>query len=95
MDFESDFEVPYSDDASRLAKQERSSMKRKLPKRSGIAALVLLAGALGVLAWRPAASGAAGIRLGTVSPSYPKHTGTLPAENPSPVRGRRFSNPAD
>ena len=45
MDFESDFEVPYSDDASRLAKQERSSMKRKLPKRSGIAALVLLAGA--------------------------------------------------
>ena len=50
MDFESDFEVPYSDDASRLAKQERLSMKRKLPKWSGVAALVLLAGALGVLA---------------------------------------------
>lgn len=27
-------------------------MKRKLPKWSGVAALVLLAGALGVLAWQ-------------------------------------------
>lgn len=59
-------------------------MKRKLPKRSGIAALVLLAGALGVLAWQgsrhlTAVSGNTPARLAAVSETV-TDTGTLPAE---------------
>ena len=63
-------------------------MKRKLPKRSGIAALVLLAGALGVLAWQgsrhlTAASGNTPARLAAVSETV-TDTGTLPAEESQP-----------
>lgn len=63
-------------------------MKRKLPKRSGVAALVLLAGALGVLAWQgsrhlTAASGNTPARLAAVSETV-TDTGTLPAEESQP-----------
>lgn len=63
-------------------------MKRKLPKRSGIAALVLLAGALGVLAWQgsrhlTAVSGNTPARLAAVSETV-TDTGTLPAEESQP-----------
>ena len=59
-------------------------MKRKLPKWSGVAALVLLAGALGVLAWQgsrhlTAASGNTPAVSETVT-----DIGTLPAEESQP-----------
>lgn len=63
-------------------------MKRKLPKWSGVAALVLLAGALGVLAWQgsrhlTAASGNTPARLAAVSETV-TDIGTLPAEESQP-----------
>lgn len=63
-------------------------MKRKLPKWSGVAALVLLAGALGVLAWQgsrhlTAVSGNTPARLAAVSETV-TDTGTLPAEESQP-----------
>lgn len=63
-------------------------MKRKLPKWSGVAALVLLAGALGVLAWQGSrhltvASGNTPARLAAVSETV-TDTGTLPAEESQP-----------
>ena len=63
-------------------------MKRKLPKRSGVAALVLLAGALGVLAWQgsrhlTAASGNTPARLAAVSETV-TDIGTFPAEESQP-----------
>lgn len=63
-------------------------MKRKLPKWSGVAALVLLANALGVLAWQgsrhlTAASGNTPARLAAVSETV-TDTGTLPAEESQP-----------
>ena len=62
-------------------------MKRKLPKWSGVAALVLLAGALGVLAWQgsrhlTAVSGNTPAQLLTSARSRQR--------NPSPVRRRRL-----